>query len=70
MYQHASSYLLASLEAVYHGALNILRIVNFLHIIVYYIIELPGLHLLFEGKCYSGFFAILSLLFDSPKSSC
>ncbi len=28
-----------------------LRIVHFLHIIVAYIIELPGLHLLFEGKC-------------------
>ncbi len=77
VYQHASSYLLASLEAVYHGALNLLRIVHFLHITVYYIIELPGLAVrrkmhwyLLICKAILGFLPSYLCCLIHQKSSC
>ncbi len=78
VYQHASSYLLASLEAVYHGALRFITDCKCSthHCILYNRVAWSSLavrrqmHWYIDLQSYSGFFAILSLLFDSPKSGC
>ncbi len=79
VYQHASSYRLASLEAVYHGALRFITDCSFSthHCSLYNRVAWSSLAVrrqmhwyLLIYKAILGFFGILSLLFDSPKSGC
>ncbi len=50
-YQYASSYLLSSLDALYHGALRFITDCTFLTIILNYMKELHGLPWEFGEKC-------------------